>query len=225
MARRRSYGQYCGLTHALELVGERWALLIVRDLIRGPKRFTDLRQGLPRIPTNVLSARLKELEEAGIVLRRTLPRPAASVVYELTEYGRGLEDIVIRLGRWGARSLGDPGPDDIVTTDGELLALRTCFNPEAARGVHDGWELRIEDVVVHAIVDDGALTLGEGPLPRPGLVMDIKKVAVMKPLLSGETSPDEAVAEGAIHLIGDAGRLDTFVKVFAVTPVPAAEAV
>ncbi|HEX8861639.1 MAG TPA: helix-turn-helix domain-containing protein, partial [Actinomycetes bacterium] len=82
---RRTYGQYCGLAHAMELVGERWALLVIRDLLPGPKRFTDLRNGLPRIPTNILSARLKELEASGVVQRRLLPRPQGSVVYELTD--------------------------------------------------------------------------------------------------------------------------------------------
>src|SRR5438128_359234 len=89
----RSYGQFCGLARALELVGERWALLVVRDLFCGPKRFTDLRRGLPRIPTNILSARLKELEDAGIVRRRLLPRPAAGVSYEPSESGQAVEDI------------------------------------------------------------------------------------------------------------------------------------
>src|SRR5216683_7345222 len=106
----RSYGQFCGFSYALELVGERWALLVVRDLVLGPKRFTELRRGLPRIPTNILSARLRELEDSGIVRRRILPRPATGVVYELTEYGQDLEDIVLRLGLWGARSLRDPRP-------------------------------------------------------------------------------------------------------------------
>src|SRR5258708_22722673 len=102
----RSYGQFCGLARALELVGERWALLIIRDLLVGPRRFTDLRQGLPRIPTNVLSDRLKELEQAGIVRRRVLPRPAASVVYELTEYRNLLQEPLMRLRVLGAQSLG-----------------------------------------------------------------------------------------------------------------------
>src|SRR5215468_10514447 len=107
---KRAYGQFCGLAHALELVGERWALLIVRDLLVAPKRYTDLRRGLPRIPTNILSARLKSLEQADVVRRRIMPRPEGSIVYELTEYGRGLEDIVLSLGRWGALSLGEPRP-------------------------------------------------------------------------------------------------------------------
>src|SRR5687768_17033701 len=157
MARRRSYGQYCGLAHALEIIGERWALLIVRDLTIGPRRFTDLRRGLPRIPTNVLTARLKDLEGAGVVRRRTLPRPSAGLTYELTEYGAELEEVVLQLGRWGARTIGDPGPEDIVTPVGEVLALRATFNPDAAAGVHVGYQLHVADVVVHARVRDGAL--------------------------------------------------------------------
>src|SRR5690242_11209558 len=107
----RGYGQYCGLARALELVGERWALLIIRDLLVGPRRFTDLRNGLPRIPTNVLSDRLKELERDGIVQRKILPRPASATVYELTAYGAQIEDAVMRLGTWGAQRLGEATPD------------------------------------------------------------------------------------------------------------------
>src|SRR5215217_8167005 len=101
----RTYGSYCGLARALELVGERWALLVIRELLSGPKRFTDLRRGLPRIPTNVLSARLKQLERDGIVQREVLPRPASGVAYELTEYGRELKGAVTELLTWGARTL------------------------------------------------------------------------------------------------------------------------
>ena len=99
----RAYGQFCGFARALEAVGERWALLIVRDLMVGPKRFTDLRRGLPGIPTNILTSRLKELERDGIIERRVLPRPEGSVVYDLTGYGRELEDSVVALSRWGAK--------------------------------------------------------------------------------------------------------------------------
>src|SRR3954451_15886148 len=99
MSTRRKYDQGCGSAHALDLVGDRWALLVVRDLVLGPKRFTDLREGLPGIGPNVLSQRLKELEDAGVLTRRLLPPPAGSTVYELTEWGHELDDIVIRLGR------------------------------------------------------------------------------------------------------------------------------
>src|ERR1700761_339215 len=111
----RSYGQYDGLTAAVELVAERWALLIVRDLLVGPRRYTDLKQGLPRIPTNILSVRLKELQEGGVI--RRVPLARCGLVYELTEYGRELEPIVLTLGRWGFKSMGDPKDEDVVTAD------------------------------------------------------------------------------------------------------------
>ena len=100
----RTYGDGCGIAHGLDLLGERWALLVVRELLLGPKRFTDLREGLPNVSPNVLSQRLKELEHAGVLQRRVLPPPAASTVYELTDWGRELDAVVVQLGRWGARS-------------------------------------------------------------------------------------------------------------------------
>jgi DNA-binding HxlR family transcriptional regulator len=224
MARKRSYGQYCGLAHALEIIGERWALLLVRDLMLGPKRFTDLRVGLPRIPTNVLSARLKELEQAGVVRRRTLPRPAASVVYELTEYGADLEEILLRLGRWGVRTLGSPGPDDILTVDGEILALRATFRPERARGVHTSYELHIGDVIVHAIVDDGALKPGEGPLAGADLVMEMAQIDALSPLLAGAVGPGDATEHGVVLVRGDRAELERFLDIFSVPTAPAAGA-
>src|ERR687895_1821390 len=106
--RRRTYDDACAAAHALDLVGERWALMVVRELVLGPKRFTDLRTGLPQASPNVLAQRLKELEEVGVVRKRRLPPPAASQVYELTDWGRELESVLIALGRWGARAPLDP---------------------------------------------------------------------------------------------------------------------
>ena len=125
----KTYGQYCGVARALELVGERWALLIVRDLLVGPKRYTDLRSGLPKIPTNVLATRLKELESAGLVERNVQPRPSGAIVYELTPYGLDLEPVVLALGRWGARSLGELRPGEIATADSLVMALRSTYHP------------------------------------------------------------------------------------------------
>lgn len=215
---KRAYGQFCGLARALELVGERWALLVVRDLVLGPKRFTDLRCGLPRIPTNVLSARLKELEDTGIVRRRVLPRPAASVVYELTEYGMELEDIVLRLGLWGARSLGEPGPGDILTADSLILALRATFRPEAARTLRASYELHLGEVVVHARIDKGALVAGPGPLAEADLVID--PGMVFRPLLAGEISPEEAIQSGRVSLQGEPDLLARFVDAFQIPSKP-----
>jgi DNA-binding HxlR family transcriptional regulator len=216
----RTYGQFCGVAHATELVGERWALLVIRDLIPGPKRFTDLRNGLPRIPTNILSARLKELEGSGVIQRRLLPRPQGSVVYELTDYGRELEDVVLRLGLWGARSLGRPRPDDVVTADSLIMALRTTYVRGAAGGLHVGYELRVGDVVVHARIDDGALEVARGPLPDPDLV--IETGAELRALLAREIGPGEAVAGGHVRLTGDPALLERFVEVFRIPPAPSA---
>ena len=209
---KRAYGQFCGLARALEIVGERWALLIIRDLMVGPHRYTDLRQGLPRIPTNILSDRLRELEEAGVVQRRILPRPSGSVVYELTEYGKELEDAVLQLGRWGAKSLGEPGPDDIVTVDSLIIAMRTTFRAEAAENLDATFELRLGDIVLHIVVAYGSLQVAEGPLPNADLV--IETGPAIKALMSGEVTPEEAIASGAVHLKGDRKLLTKFAEVF-----------
>jgi DNA-binding HxlR family transcriptional regulator len=216
----RSYGKYCGLAHAVELVGERWALVLVSDLIRGPKRFTDLQRGQPRIPSNVLSARLKELEDAGVVRRRVLPRPAGGVGYELTEYGRELEDVVLRLGLWGAKSMPEARPDDVVTADTLLLALRSTFQPDAARELRADYELRFGEIVVHARVDHGALEVDEGPLPDADLVLDTD--VTLHPLLTGELSPAEAIESGRVRVTGKLKLFERFVEVFHIPPVPVA---
>ncbi len=208
----RSYGQYCGLARALEVVGERWALLIVRDLLVGPRRFTDLRNGLPRIPTNILTARLKELESADVVRRRVLPRPAGSVVYELTDRGLALEPAVLALGRWGAPILGSPRADEIVTADSLITALRTTFQASRAAGPRVAYELRLGDVTVHARVDDGALTAGEGPLPDVDLV--ITAGPALRALMAGELAPEQALARGDVQLTGDPQLLRRFVELF-----------
>jgi DNA-binding HxlR family transcriptional regulator len=210
--KKRAYGQFCGLVRALEIVGERWALLIVRDLLVGPRRFTDLRQGLPKIPTNILSARLKELEEAGIVQRRVLPRPSGAVVYELTEYGGELEDVVLRLGRWGAKSMTEPGPDDIVTVDSMIMALRSTFRPEAAGDGDVGYELRLGPITIHARVSDGRLEVAEGELPGADLV--IETGPAIKALMAGEITADEAIAAGSVRLTGDPALLARFADTF-----------
>jgi len=113
----RGYGQYCGLARALELVGGRWALLVVRDLLSGPKRFSELQDGLPGIPTNVLTSRLRELEEAGIVERRLLAHPGGGVAYALTNYGLELEEPILGLGFWGAKTMGSPCEGDFISMD------------------------------------------------------------------------------------------------------------
>jgi DNA-binding HxlR family transcriptional regulator len=216
----RTYGSYCGIAYALELVGERWALLVVRDLILSPKRFTDLRRGLPRIPSNVLSARLKELEEAGIVRRRLVPRPQTGVVYELTEFGRELEDVVLSLGLWGARTLAEPRPEDTVNADSMMLALRATFRPEAARGLRASYELRLGEIVFHARVDKGALEVAEGPLPDADLTLETD--LALRRLMSGELSPRDAVKSGKVRIVGKIDLLERFAEIFRIPSAPIA---
>ncbi len=158
----RSYGQYCGVTTAVELIGERWALLIVRDLLVGPRRYTDLKQGLPRIPTNILSTRLKELQEGGVV--RRVPLSNCGLVYELTPHGRSFEPIMLALGRWGFQAMGDPEEGDVVTPDSLTMALRTAFQPDAAEDAE--YELHVGDVALRASVRDGVLSVAQ--LAPPG---------------------------------------------------------
>jgi len=216
--RVRAYGQFCGLARALEVIGERWAVLIVRDLLVGPKRFTDLLHGLPRIPTNVLAARLKELEGAGVVRRRVLPRPAASIIYELTEYGAELEDAIVMLGRWGAKLLDEPRSDEIITEDSMVMALRSTFHPEAARKLRANYEFRFGDIVVHAKVDKGKIKVAAGPLPKPDVI--ISAGPAIKDLMSGTISPSQAIKNGSVRLKGNPNLLTRFAEIFRIEPMP-----
>jgi DNA-binding HxlR family transcriptional regulator len=166
----KHYEQYCPIAHALDLVGERWSLLIVRELLNGPKRYTDLACSLPRIGTNVLAARLKELERCGIVSKRRLPPPTPAQVYELTSYGLGLKQVVRELALWGVRSLGAPTDDDELAPGWLEGALNTVFAPVAPTG---SLEFRIGGEVA-SLVDGEARS---GPAEAPDVVVEADTVA------------------------------------------------
>ncbi len=217
---KRSYGQYCALARAAELVGERWSLLIVRDLLVAPRRFSDLRRGLPKIPTNILTARLDELESAGIVRRRALPRPERATVYELTAYGLELEEAVVALARWGAKSLGAPRPDEIVTVDSLVTSLRTTYRPKAARGLSASFELRVGPMVVGVRIARGTIAVAEGALPKPDLV--IRSGPEITALMTGEVKPEDAVRRGLLTIEGNARLLARFAEIFHIDPMPSA---
>ncbi|MBN2840015.1 MAG: helix-turn-helix transcriptional regulator, partial [Coriobacteriia bacterium] len=172
MATTRTYGDGCAIARALDLVGERWALLVVRELLLGPKRYTDLRRGLPNASPNVLSERLRELADAGVVRRRKLPPPASSRVYELTEWGLELEEIVMSLGRWAARSPTPPSDAPIVSADSIILALRARFESGAAHGLRASYELRLGEDRFRVEVDDGRIELARGGASRPEAIID-----------------------------------------------------
>jgi DNA-binding HxlR family transcriptional regulator len=161
----KRYDQYCPVAHALDLVGERWALLVVRELMHGPKRYTDLAEHLPGIGTNILASRLRDLEACGIVAKRKLPPPAASRVYELTEYGRGLRTVVRELALWGARSLGPPTPDDELFPGWLENAVDTVLAPIAPPG---RFEFRVGDEVA-SLVDGEAQS---GSVDEPDVVVE-----------------------------------------------------
>src|SRR5215210_1516496 len=166
MATMRTYDDGCAAAHALDLVGERWTLLVVREQQLGPKRFTDLWAGIPKASPNVLSQRLRELERVGVVWRRKLSPPAASRAYELTDWGIEHEPVVISLGRWGARSPSKPR-DIELGVDSLILSFRTMFDSRAAGGLRASYELRLGEDRFRAEVADGHFEVVRGVAERP----------------------------------------------------------
>jgi DNA-binding HxlR family transcriptional regulator len=214
----RDYGQYGGITQALELVGERWALLIIRDLLVGPRRYGELAAGLPRIPTNVLAARLKELQAAGVI--RRAPRSRV-IVYELTEYGRELEPVVIALGAWGFKAMGDPRDEQIITPDSLTMDLRTAFRPEVAASLPPtAYSARLDGGSGSAAETAGLLIRVDGSsldVTREGGPVDLAFAAGagLHRLLSGELRADRAIATGAVEVLdGPRGLLGRFAETF-----------
>jgi DNA-binding HxlR family transcriptional regulator len=189
----RTYRDACGIARALDVVGDRWALLVVRDLLLGPKRFTDLRAGLPGVSPDVLSQRLRELEDAGLLSRRRLPAPAASQVYELTDRGRALEPVLLELGRWGTAA---PFPEDAIAfgPDSAMLALKTVFDPAAATGPPESYEFRFGEQRFHARVRDGALTITRGAADAPDGTIDTDPATLAAVLWRGQASDQPAIA-------------------------------
>jgi DNA-binding HxlR family transcriptional regulator/putative sterol carrier protein len=211
MAKR--YDQYCPVCHALGLVGERWALLIVRELLRGPKRYTDLVEGLPGIGTNILASRLRELEDAGVLRKHKLPPPAASTVYELTEYGQQLEEPVYALARWGARTLGPPGEGDDPYPDWAFNAFPALLDREAARGLDETYVLRIGDDVFTVRVADGQVHVETGAADEADLDATMS-MGTFYGLASGELDPRTALTEGWAQV--SKGKIAAFERLFKV---------
>ncbi len=211
---KREYGQYCAAARALDLVGDRWTLLLVRELLIGPKRYTDLQNGLPGIGTNLLADRLKELESEGIVRRRTLPVPAASTVYELTERGRGLEPVLVELARWGVELLGEYGSDQAWRPEWSILAMRATFRPEAARGVRETYQFRIGDEVFYATVQDGAVETGQGRARDRAVAVETD-VETFLSVASGRLPLGEAIESGRYRVEGDLEALRRCGEIFA----------
>lgn len=216
MSTKRSYGEACRFAYALDVVGERWALLVVRELLLGPKRFTDLRTGLPHASSNILSERLRDLEHGGVIQRRKLPPPAASTVYELTEWGRELEPIVTKLGTWGARSPIEPDSQEI-GPDSVILALRSLFDAEAAGDLSAAYALRIGEDRFWVEIADGELGLGRGAGEGPAATIAVTDAPTFGAVLAGQLPLDEALVSGAAQIEGSKQAVKRFLRLF---PMP-----
>jgi DNA-binding HxlR family transcriptional regulator len=217
MPAKRTYHEACGIPRALDRVGERWSLLIIRELMLGPKRFTDLRTGLPHVGPDVLSQRLRDLEEAGVLVKRKLPPPAASQVYELTEWGRELDSVLIALGRWGARAPAAPEGCGM-SFDAHLLSLLTLFEPDLAEGFETAIRLQLGDERFRAVVA-GDLTLERGDVDQPDAVVTTSHETLLA-LAHRRCELDEAEAAGDIEVEGDRQAVERFFGLF-VLPEPA----
>jgi len=194
MAKR--YDQYCPMAHALDLVGDRWSLLVVRELMHGPRRYTDLVEGLPGIGTNILATRLRDLETHGVVTRRTLPPPAASRIYELTDYGRALRPVVRELALWGARSLGPPTPGS---------------------GLFDGWVANALDIALAAVAPEGSFEFRVGDEVASLVDGEVRREPVDDPDVVVEADPAALYAMfveqrlDAVRVTGDRDLLERLV--------------
>ncbi len=205
----KRYGQYCPVAHALDQVGDRWELLVVRELMLGQRRYTDLADALPGIGSNILASRLRDLESAGIVRKTKLPPPWAVTVYELTEHGRALEPVLRSLARWGARTLGVPDPADCWS----MYAVHDRFRPEAA--VDGSYEIRFVDgETISMEVADGTLVARKLPADAPDLVVEAHPEA-LHALVQGVVSMPAALADGQLTILtGSEQELAALVAMF-----------
>ena len=214
---QKTYNQYCPLAHALDLVGERWTLLIIRNLFVGPKRFSDLSRGLPGLGTNILTARLKELEENGLIQNRFLPPPAASSVYELTPYGRSLQDVLISLALWGAQSLGTPKAGQIFSVEAIELMLYMLFMPAVTSNLSGIFEVKIESELFNANfcvkVHDAFITVEQEVPDTANLTLRVDLITLGS-LATGHVCYKEAVAKDLLRLDGSEAEIVSFLAHF-----------
>jgi DNA-binding HxlR family transcriptional regulator len=213
-AAMRSYAQLCGIATALDVIGDRWTPLVVRDLLLGPLRFIDLAEGLPGIGTNTLAARLKQLEAADVVHRRLLPLPDRGTVYELTAYGRELEPVLLALGRWGTKSMGRL-PAEVASRSRWLVAAMLAFHDESQRIARPtAWELRLTDGAFTVRAEGTSLTVTAGAPDDADLVITAEDDQLHR-LLTRQLTPAEALASGALSIEGDGSALPELVELFA----------
>lgn len=213
MATKRSYEDGCAAAHALDLIGERWALLVVRELLLGPKRFTDLRASLPSISSNVLTQRLSELEEGAVVHKRKLGPPVGTWVYELTDWGKELEPVILQLGCWAAKSPCFP-QDAAISATSLILSFRAMFNPTRAEGLTARYELRLGDEHFHATIANARLTIERGSAVHADAVIEVVDPNHLAALVYGDRDLDEAIQAGEFRYQGDKFLVARFLTLF-----------
>jgi DNA-binding HxlR family transcriptional regulator/putative sterol carrier protein len=201
----RSYNQFCPAARALDLVGERWTLLIVRELLYGAKRYTDVQSALPGIGPNVLADRLRSMEASGLLRKRTLAPPVASTVYELTELGEGLRPVVWALFRWGLQLVDAPGLDEAVRASYWLPALESAASEgPIPKDVDEMYEFRIDGETISVTVAGGAVEVGQGSATSPAVIVTTD-AETFAGLGMGWTTPAEAAKAGKLTVEGDSG--------------------
>jgi DNA-binding HxlR family transcriptional regulator/putative sterol carrier protein len=217
MAQHR-YQQYCALARALDIAGDRWTLLIVRELTPGPRRFTDLLDGLPGVSRNLLTERLRALERDGIVARQELPPPAARKVYELTDDGRDLAVAMAPLIAWGARRIGDRKPGEAFRPRWPAVAMAGLADREAARGVSETYQYLVGDSAFHFTVDDGSVELHDGRAHDPAVTLTTDE-ETWADIVTGKIRSSSAAAAGALRVDGDPEAAKRLRKIFAPQPM------
>ncbi|RSM85023.1 transcriptional regulator [Kibdelosporangium aridum] len=201
----RAYDDPCGIARALNLIGERWALLVVRELLFGPKRFTDLKAGLPTASQNVLSHRLKELERSGILTRRKLGPPASAWVYELTGRGYELRPVIIELAKWGCHAPTASAATLSVTA--LMLAMLTTFSPALAGDLDATYDLHVSGEHFRAVVANGKIEIEPGDAAEPDAVIETDAVALRSIVFGGRALANEVIA-------GDKRSAARFLRLF-----------
>ena len=207
------YRQFCALARALDVVGDRWTLLIARELRPGPRRFTDLVDGLPGISRKLLTERLRDLQHDGIVTRKELPPPAARQVYELTDDGRDLTTAIAPLVAWGSRRMGELQPGDTFRPRWPAVAMVGLADREAAKGVSETYQYVIGDSAFHFVVDNGSIDVRDGRAEDPSVVVSTDE-RTWADVVIGKTKTLAAVASGTLTVTGDPQAVERMRKIF-----------
>ena len=210
------YQQYCGLARTLDVAGDRWTLLIVRELMPGPRRFTDLIDGLPGVSRNLLTERLRDLESDGIVTRQELPPPAARQVYELTEDGRDLAAAITPMIAWGARRMSERRPTDTFHPRWAAIAMSVLADREAAQGVRETYQFFIGGSAFHFAVDNGTVGLRDGRAEDPAVTWTTDE-KTWADIAAGKLTAPAAVRTGALTVDGDSKAANRLRNIFSRT--------